>query len=163
MACYLARTATWLSVVAVPVFLAPNPSSDVCAYLSVAISCAASQRRVRTLSDFSYATPSKGMSLHQLWFWMALRQWQGVLDHTGYQLPWDPLEILPGCGGTKFHDDHHQYVRVARGWGDNPARVHRLCRPACLVVALAAVSHLNHADDPDAPLRRCTRLRRRGE
>eukprot|EP00929_Paragymnodinium_shiwhaense_P015331 TRINITY_DN123405_c0_g1_i1.p1 TRINITY_DN123405_c0_g1~~TRINITY_DN123405_c0_g1_i1.p1 ORF type:complete len:256 (-),score=25.18 TRINITY_DN123405_c0_g1_i1:183-950(-) len=54
-----------------------------------------------------------GMSKHELWAWLALRQLQGVLDHTGYD--W-PLVEFPGFGlapsifgGTAFHDDHHKY------------------------------------------------------
>ena len=40
-----------------------------------------------------------------------IRQLQGVLDHTGYEFPYDPLAIVPGVGGTKFHDDHHKYFQ----------------------------------------------------
>jgi len=50
-----------------------------------------------------------GMTLSQYWTWIVVRQLQGVLDHTGFDLPLDPLRIIPGVGGTKFHDDHHRY------------------------------------------------------
>jgi methylsterol monooxygenase len=53
-----------------------------------------------------------GMHLHVFWLWLCIRQYQGVLDHVGYDdLPFflDPFSIIPGVGGTKFHDDHHQY------------------------------------------------------
>ena len=49
------------------------------------------------------------MPLRYFWTWLAIRQLQGVLDHTGYEFPYDPLAIVPGVGGTKFHDDHHKY------------------------------------------------------
>lgn len=51
-----------------------------------------------------------GMTLTELWAWLVVRQWQGVLDHTGYDLPLDPLGWLPGVGGTRFHDDHHRHL-----------------------------------------------------
>ena len=53
-----------------------------------------------------------GMNLRTLWVWLAVRQWQGVLDHTGYELPIDPIGWIPGVGGTKFHDNHHKVLRV---------------------------------------------------
>ena len=37
------------------------------------------------------------------WLWLTLRQWQGVLDHAGYELPCDVLHRIPGVGGTRFH------------------------------------------------------------
>lgn len=50
-----------------------------------------------------------GFSLHTLWVWLTVRQWQGVLDHIGYKLPVDPLGWIPGVGGTEFHDLHHKH------------------------------------------------------
>ena len=66
-----------------------------------------------------------GMHRHVYWLWLALRQYQGILDHSGYEgLPlWlDPFSymaadlrvrgtcILPAVlGGTQFHDAHHQH------------------------------------------------------
>jgi len=52
-----------------------------------------------------------GLPVYTWWVWLALIQFQGVMDHTGYDFP-VPLDIfglIPGCGGTKFHDDHHKY------------------------------------------------------
>ena len=57
-----------------------------------------------------------GFSLHALWAWYVVRQWQGVLDHTGLHLPIDPIGWLPGVGGTKFHDEHHQYGEEKTVW-----------------------------------------------
>ena len=52
-----------------------------------------------------------GLPIRTWWCWLALVQLQGVMDHTGYELPGflDPFARLPGFGGTKFHDDHHKY------------------------------------------------------
>lgn len=52
------------------------------------------------------------MELRIFWLWLVVRQWQGVLDHVGYDLPFDILHYIPGIGGTKFHDDHHKYVTM---------------------------------------------------
>lgn len=48
------------------------------------------------------------MPLKYYWMWLAIRQFQGVLDHSGYDFPYEPLRLIPGVGGTKFHDDHHR-------------------------------------------------------
>jgi len=53
-----------------------------------------------------------GFGRQLLWGWLIVRQIQGVLDHTGYELPIDPIGWLPGVGGTKFHDDHHKYFNA---------------------------------------------------
>jgi len=56
-----------------------------------------------------------GFTLEEYWCWLALRQLQGVLDHTGYGIPWTEF---PGFGlfplvfgGTEFHDEHHRQFR----------------------------------------------------
>eukprot|EP00164_Ancoracysta_twista_P004320 GFYU01005819.1.p1 GENE.GFYU01005819.1~~GFYU01005819.1.p1 ORF type:complete len:265 (-),score=38.09 GFYU01005819.1:115-909(-) len=41
-----------------------------------------------------------------LWVYFALRLWQGVDDHIGYDFPWD-IGRLPFIGGTAYHDWHH--------------------------------------------------------
>eukprot|EP01079_Euglenida_sp_SAG-EU17-18_P009943 gene9943-1793_t len=73
------------------------------------------------------------LPLKSYWVWLTVRQWQGVLDHTGLRLPIDPLGWIPGehhpgfclcmprpveyvlcamsvtqAGGTEFHDLHHE-------------------------------------------------------
>ena len=50
---------------------------------------------------------SYGMHPLAFWIWLCVRQLQGVFDHTGYDI--DPFALIPGVGGTKFHDDHHKY------------------------------------------------------
>ena len=53
-----------------------------------------------------------GFSLEEWWAWLAVRQLQGVLDHTGYGIWWlefPGFGLLPGIfGGTEFHDEHHR-------------------------------------------------------
>ena len=41
--------------------------------------------------------------------WLTLRQWHGVLDHVGVELPMDPAHFWLGVGGARFHDEHHQF------------------------------------------------------
>lgn len=48
-----------------------------------------------------------GAHLHVLWLWIALRQFEAVDAHCGYQLPWSPLHWLPGYDGAGYHDFHH--------------------------------------------------------
>mmetsp|Transcript_88867 Transcript_88867/g.162954 ORF Transcript_88867/g.162954 Transcript_88867/m.162954 type:complete len:310 (-) Transcript_88867:178-1107(-) len=52
-----------------------------------------------------------GLPVHALWIWLGLITIQGVFDHSGYDLPlpFDIFGMLPGFGGTHFHDDHHRY------------------------------------------------------
>ena len=66
-----------------------------------------------------------GLPLHAWWVWLSIVQLQGVLDHTGFALPhpFDLFALLPGFGGTKFHDEHHQYFHgnyaAAISWIDD--------------------------------------------
>lgn len=53
-----------------------------------------------------------GLPVTVLWAWLALIMVQGVFDHCGYDLPWDPFSLLPGAGGAPFHDDHHKMFTV---------------------------------------------------
>ena len=45
-----------------------------------------------------------GVSIVEFWIWLVVRQWQGVEDHTGYELPWSPTHWIPFMGGAEFHD-----------------------------------------------------------
>jgi 4-alpha-methyl-delta7-sterol-4alpha-methyl oxidase len=40
--------------------------------------------------------------------WIVYRQMDAVLTHSGYDLPYDPLNIIPFYGGAKAHDYHHK-------------------------------------------------------
>ena len=57
-----------------------------------------------------------GMPRRAFWCWLALRQWQGIEDHCGYELPCSPSSLLRRAkfpfawalwGGSDFHDEHH--------------------------------------------------------
>jgi sterol desaturase/sphingolipid hydroxylase (fatty acid hydroxylase superfamily) len=50
-----------------------------------------------------------GLPIKVVWAWVALIQVQGVWDHSGYDLPLDVFKVVPGFGGTTFHDDHHKH------------------------------------------------------
>jgi sterol desaturase/sphingolipid hydroxylase (fatty acid hydroxylase superfamily) len=39
----------------------------------------------------------------------ALRQWQTVQSHSGYDLPFDPFNRGPFHGGSRRHDFHHSH------------------------------------------------------
>lgn len=40
--------------------------------------------------------------------WVAVRQWQAMSVHVGYDFPWRPSRYLPFLGGARFHDRHHR-------------------------------------------------------
>jgi sterol desaturase/sphingolipid hydroxylase (fatty acid hydroxylase superfamily) len=46
--------------------------------------------------------------LYTMLIWIALRQWQALAVHVGYDFPWAPSRFLPFIGGAKFHDRHHR-------------------------------------------------------
>jgi sterol desaturase/sphingolipid hydroxylase (fatty acid hydroxylase superfamily) len=57
-----------------------------------------------------------GMPRRAFWCWLVLRQWQGIEDHCGYELPFSPSAMLRRAklpfawalwGGGAFHDEHH--------------------------------------------------------
>ena len=67
-----------------------------------------------------------GLPRRSFWVWLVLRQWQGIEDHCGYELPFAPSALLQRCraalpaslsarmasasmlwGGSGFHDAHH--------------------------------------------------------
>lgn len=52
-----------------------------------------------------------GAHLHVLWLWIAIRQFEAVDAHCGYQLPWSPVHWLPGYDGAGYHDFHHARYR----------------------------------------------------
>ncbi|XRM47158.1 C-4 sterol methyl oxidase [Aspergillus tubingensis] len=43
--------------------------------------------------------------------WVALRQFQAIDAHSGYDFPWSLRRIFPLWGGSDWHDDHHRYFR----------------------------------------------------
>jgi sterol desaturase/sphingolipid hydroxylase (fatty acid hydroxylase superfamily) len=48
-----------------------------------------------------------GSHVVTIWIWIVVRQWLGTEAHTGYSFPWNPTYLLPGYGGTEYHDFHH--------------------------------------------------------
>jgi methylsterol monooxygenase len=48
-----------------------------------------------------------GNHLAFLWGWMVVRLLETIDVHSGYDLPINPLHLLPFYGGARFHDFHH--------------------------------------------------------
>jgi sterol desaturase/sphingolipid hydroxylase (fatty acid hydroxylase superfamily) len=48
-----------------------------------------------------------GPHLFTFYCWIQLRQFDAIITHCGFDLPFNPLHILPFYGGTRFHDYHH--------------------------------------------------------
>ncbi|GAM26217.1 hypothetical protein SAMD00019534_093920 [Acytostelium subglobosum LB1] len=46
--------------------------------------------------------------LFTLWAWLAVRLFQTVECHSGYDFPWNPTKLIPFWGGAHFHDFHHE-------------------------------------------------------
>jgi len=43
-----------------------------------------------------------------LWAWLLVRLWETVEDHSGYDLPFNPTNLIPFWGGAVHHDYHHK-------------------------------------------------------
>jgi len=48
-----------------------------------------------------------GNHLVFLWGWMVVRLLETIDVHSGYDIPINPLHLLPYYGGARFHDFHH--------------------------------------------------------
>ena len=48
-----------------------------------------------------------GAHLYVIWIWVALRQFEAVDGHAGYDIPWNPAHWLPVYQGPVYHDFHH--------------------------------------------------------
>ena len=55
--------------------------------------------------------PAIAMKSHfmVLMLFTAVRQWQTVQSHAGFDLPFDPLNIAIFSGGARRHDFHHSH------------------------------------------------------
>ncbi|XP_002741042.1 methylsterol monooxygenase 1-like, partial [Saccoglossus kowalevskii] len=42
-----------------------------------------------------------------LWAWVIFRLMETIDVHSGYELPLNPMHLLPFYGGVRFHDFHH--------------------------------------------------------
>ena len=94
-----------------------------------------------------------GIPVHAWWVWLCVIQMQGVMDHSGFELPppFDVWAMLPGFGGTKFHDEHHQSATRSSAPGANDS-VHGVLTPRPQVLQrelrggnLGTRRHLRHA------------------
>ncbi len=52
-----------------------------------------------------------GMHVGVFWLCVILRQWGNAEFHAGVEGPWSLLSKLPGAGGVRHHDRHHEKVR----------------------------------------------------
>jgi len=43
-----------------------------------------------------------------LWVWLFFRLLETVEDHSGYDVPWNPTNLIPFWGGAVHHDFHHK-------------------------------------------------------
>uniref|UniRef100_A0A8C4RAU0 Methylsterol monooxygenase 1 n=1 Tax=Eptatretus burgeri TaxID=7764 RepID=A0A8C4RAU0_EPTBU len=43
-----------------------------------------------------------------LWAWVLCRLLETIDVHSGYDWPWNPLHVLPGYAGSRYHDFHHE-------------------------------------------------------
>ena len=43
-----------------------------------------------------------------LWAWLTVRLFETVEDHSGYDLPFNPTNLIPFWGGAVHHDFHHK-------------------------------------------------------
>lgn len=48
-----------------------------------------------------------GAHLYVLWVWVIIRQIEGADGHIGYDIPWNPVHLLPVYEGPVYHDFHH--------------------------------------------------------
>ena len=39
-------------------------------------------------------------------------------NHSGYNFPWNPFDILPGQTGPEYHDFHHSQVTLGNNSGN---------------------------------------------
>ncbi|XP_010789710.1 methylsterol monooxygenase 1-like [Notothenia coriiceps] len=42
-----------------------------------------------------------------LWAWVSFRLLETIDVHSGYDIPMNPLHLIPFYAGTRFHDFHH--------------------------------------------------------
>lgn len=52
-----------------------------------------------------------GAHVVTLWIWVIIRQLEAADGHFGYDLPWNPLRLLPLYDGSGYHDFHHGSFR----------------------------------------------------
>jgi methylsterol monooxygenase/4-alpha-methyl-delta7-sterol-4alpha-methyl oxidase len=63
-----------------------------------------------------------GAHLYVVYIWVAIRQFEAVDGHAGYDIPWNPAHWLPVYQGPVYHDFHHEHSKAI-------VRVFALSRP----------------------------------
>lgn len=48
-----------------------------------------------------------GAHLYVLWIWIIIRQFEAADGHCGYDLPKNPVKLIPFYHGAVYHDFHH--------------------------------------------------------
>ncbi|MCK0164909.1 sterol desaturase family protein [Marinobacter sp. S6332] len=48
-----------------------------------------------------------GAHIYVVWLWVIIRQIEGADGHIGYDIPWNPVHLLPVYQGPVYHDFHH--------------------------------------------------------
>ena len=48
-----------------------------------------------------------GAHLYVLWIWIIIRQFEAADGHCGYDLPYNPVKLIPLYHGAVYHDFHH--------------------------------------------------------
>ncbi len=43
-----------------------------------------------------------------VWVWLVFRLWETVEDHSGFDFPWNPTNLIPFWAGSAHHDFHHK-------------------------------------------------------
>ncbi len=56
-----------------------------------------------------YAALTRKLHLFTVMLWVALRLFQAVDSHSGYDFPWSLNKFLPFWAGAEHHDLHHKY------------------------------------------------------
>ena len=50
----------------------------------------------------------EGVHILLFWAWISFRATRGADAHSGFDLPFHPLRLLPFYGGPRFHGFHHE-------------------------------------------------------
>jgi len=62
---------------------------------------------------FFFPLPFVCNHLYVFWCWLAVRMVQTTDVHSGFDVWWlNPLYLIPGYGGVRFHDFHHSYFNA---------------------------------------------------
>uniref|UniRef100_A0A7M4EX53 Fatty acid hydroxylase domain-containing protein n=1 Tax=Crocodylus porosus TaxID=8502 RepID=A0A7M4EX53_CROPO len=61
--------------------------------------------------------------LFLLWLWVVARVAQNTHVHSGYDVPWDPLRLVPFAATARYHDFHHlngqgNYASIFTWWDE---------------------------------------------